>query len=187
MEHLDLFAMRERFNDQQIMLCFNGPISRSLIEEIGNALRNYLSAEHAHPSAAMDVFAVYIEMTQNISHYTRLKDWTEQEAGATVVVSRNDNGRYVVSAGNIVDMPDGQQLVEAVEQLARMDKSQLKAAYKEQLRRPPGSGKDQRSRAWPNRHRTQGQRALAGITEKRCRRARLLQPARRDLIQELFT
>ncbi|WP_304639219.1 biofilm regulation protein kinase SiaB [Pseudomonas sp.] len=136
MEHLDLFAMRERFNDQQIMLCFNGPISRSLIEEIGNALRNYLSAEHAHPSAAMDVFAVYIEMTQNISHYARLKDWTEQEAGATVVVSRNDDGRYVVSAGNLVDMPDGQQLMEAVEQLAQMDKSQLKAAYKEQLRRP---------------------------------------------------
>lgn len=136
MEHLDLFAMRERFNDQQIMLCFNGPISRSLIEEIGNALRNYLSAEHAHPSAAMDVFAVYIEMTQNISHYTRVKNWSEQEAGATVVVSRNEDGRYVVSAGNMVDMADGEQLVEAVKQLGAMDKAQLKSAYKEQLRRP---------------------------------------------------
>ena len=39
MDNIDLFAMRERFNSQQIMLCFNGPISRSLIEEIGNALR----------------------------------------------------------------------------------------------------------------------------------------------------
>ncbi len=136
MEHLDLFAMRERFNDQQIMLCFNGPISRSLIEEIGNALRNYLSADHAHPSAAMDVFGVYIEMTQNISHYTRGKDWSEQEAGATVVVSRDDHGRYVVSAGNLVDMPDGEQLLDAVRQLADLDKAQLKAAYKEQLRRP---------------------------------------------------
>ena len=59
MDNIDLFAMRERFNSQQIMLCFNGPISRSLIDEIGNALRNYLAADHAHPSAAMDVFAVY--------------------------------------------------------------------------------------------------------------------------------
>lgn len=65
---LDLFALREEFNRQQIMLCFNGPISRSLIEEIGNALREYLKADHAAPSAAMDVFAVYIEMTQNIRH-----------------------------------------------------------------------------------------------------------------------
>ena len=84
MEPIDLFAMRDRYNQQQIMLCFNGPISRSLIEEIGNALRNYMQAEHAHPSSAMDVFAVYIEMTQNIRHYTRDKNWTDQQAGATV-------------------------------------------------------------------------------------------------------
>lgn len=136
MESIDLFAMRERFNSQQIMLCFNGPISRSLIEEIGNALRNYLSADHAHPSAAMDVFAVYIEMTQNISHYTRTQGWSEQESEATVVVSRDDDGHYVVSAGNIILESDGQGLLNAVESLADLDKAQLKAAYKEQLRKP---------------------------------------------------
>lgn len=136
MESIDLFAMRERFNSQQIMLCFNGPISRSLIEEIGNALRNYLSADHAHPSAAMDVFAVYIEMTQNISHYTRTHGWSEQESGATVVVSRDNDGHYVVSAGNIILESDGQRLLEAVDSLAGLDKAQLKAAYKEQLRKP---------------------------------------------------
>lgn len=136
MESIDLFAMRERFNRQQIMLCFNGPISRSLIEEIGNALRNYLAADHAHPSAAMDVFAVYIEMTQNISHYTRTHGWNEQESGATVVVSRDDDGHYVVSAGNIILESDGAGLLSAVESLADLDKAQLKAAYKEQLRKP---------------------------------------------------
>ena len=88
---IDMFAMRECYNQQQIMLlCFNGPISRSLIEEIGNALRNYMTEEQAHPSSAMDVFAVYIEMTQNIRHYTREKNWSDQQAGATVVVSRDD-------------------------------------------------------------------------------------------------
>lgn len=136
MDTIDLFAMRERFNDQQIMLCFNGPISRSLIEEIGNALRNYLSADHAHPSAAMDVFAVYIEMTQNISHYARVRGWTEQESGATVVVSRDADGHYVVSAGNLVEQADGEALIDAVNQLAGLDKAALKSAYKEQLRKP---------------------------------------------------
>lgn len=136
MDSIDLFSMRERFNRQQIMLCFNGPITRSLIEEIGNALRNYLSADHAHPSAAMDVFAVYIEMTQNISHYTRTQGWSEQESGATVVVSRDDEGHYVVSAGNIILESDGERLLAAVDSLADLDKVQLKAAYKEQLRKP---------------------------------------------------
>ena len=141
MENIDLFAMRERFNQQRIMLCFNGPITRSLIEEIGNALRNYLSADHAHPSAAMDVFAVYIEMTQNISHYTRSKGWNEQEGGATVLVSRDEDGHYIVSAGNLIEIADGEKLLAAVDSLAGLDKAQLKAAYKEQLRRPRDAAK----------------------------------------------
>lgn len=141
MDKIDLFAMRERFDKQQIMLCFNGPISRSLIEEIGNALRNYLSADHAHPSAAMDVFAVYIEMTQNISHYARVRGWSEQESGATVVVSRDEDGHYVVSAGNLVEQADGETLLQSVEDLAGLDKTELKARYKEQLRKPRGAEK----------------------------------------------
>ncbi|MCQ4348911.1 biofilm regulation protein kinase SiaB [Pseudomonas stutzeri] len=127
MDTHDLLAMRESYNRQRIMLCFNGPISRSLIEEIGNALRNYLAAEQAQPSAAMDVFAVYIEMTQNIRHYATRMQYCDQDASATVAIARNEEGRYVVSAGN---------LVEWVEGLAGLDKAQLKAAYKEQLRKP---------------------------------------------------
>ena len=137
METLDLFAMRESYNRQQIMLCFNGPISRSLIEEIGNALRNYLAADHANPSSAMDVFAVYIEMTQNMRHYAKVRNWADQEAGATVVVARNDDdGRYVVSAGNLIETADGEALITRIDELASLDKAQLKARYKEQLRKP---------------------------------------------------
>ena len=40
MEPITIFGLREYFSSGQILLCFNGPISRSLIEEIGNALKN---------------------------------------------------------------------------------------------------------------------------------------------------
>lgn len=135
METLDLLAMRESYTRQRILLCFNGPISRSLIEEIGHALRNYLHAEQAKPSEAMDVFAVYIEMTQNIRHYANLKGYGEHEAAATVAIARNEDGHYVVSAGNLVERDDGQSLVRSIQAIANLDKAALKAAYKEQLRR----------------------------------------------------
>ena len=140
MDSTDLFAMREMFNRQHIMLCFNGPISRSLIEEIGNALKNYLQAEHAQPSAAMDVFGTYIEMTQNIRHYAAQNGYQEHEAAATVVVARDDGDHYVVSAGNLVEREDGRALLQRVESLAGLDKAQLKASYKEQLRKPRDAG-----------------------------------------------
>jgi hypothetical protein len=133
---LDLYALRETFNKQRIMLCFNGPISHSLIEELGRAVRNYLEAEQAQPGAAMDVFAVYIEMTQNIRQYAALHNYGDLDAAGTVVVGRDDLGRYIVSAGNVVEMADGRALMARLEELAPLDKAALKAAYKEQLRRP---------------------------------------------------
>lgn len=132
----DLYSLREHFNAHHILLCFNGPISRSLIEEIGHALRNYLKAEEARPSAVMDVFGTYIEMSQNIRHYAVAQNYGDLEASATVVVARDAEGRYLVSAGNLVQTEDGQALIERIESLARLDKAALKQAYKQQLHQP---------------------------------------------------
>lgn len=137
---IDLFSLQQTYNQQRIMLCFNGPLTKSLIEEIGNALRNYMKLENATPSSSMDVFGAYIEMTQNIRHYAARKGWSDNEASATVVIARDAEGRYVVMAGNIIDRADGADLTECVEQLAALDKAELKARYKEQLRKPREEG-----------------------------------------------
>jgi hypothetical protein len=132
----DLYALRERFNQDRTLLCFNGPISRSLIEEIGNALKHYLEAEQAQPAEAMDVFSAYIEMTQNIRQYAAHQGYGEADAIATVVIARNPEGRYVVTVGNRIEISDGQRLVDRVKELSTMDKAELKAVYKTQLRQP---------------------------------------------------
>ena len=136
MEPINIFGLREYFNSGKILLCFNGPISRSLIEEIGNALKNYLQADNIHPSEAMDVFGVYIEMTQNIRHYAIAQGYDEINSSATVIVARDAEERYLVQAGNIVEAADGEALLARVDALASMDKAQLKATYKTQLRQP---------------------------------------------------
>jgi DNA replicative helicase MCM subunit Mcm2 (Cdc46/Mcm family) len=140
MNALDLFDLRDQFSRRGILLCFNGPISHGLIEELGNALRNYLTAEQVQPSAVMDVFGVYIELTQNIRHYSKAHGYEESESAVTVVVARDENGRYAVQAGNLVERADGAALLDRIAQLATMDKVELKAAYKEQLRKPREEG-----------------------------------------------
>lgn len=136
MDMIDLFALRASMDRQRILLCFNGPISRSLIEEIGTALKNYLQADSAQPSAAMDVFSVYIEMTQNIRHYALAQGYSEQDSAATVIVAKEDESRYIIHAGNLVEAADASRLLAKVDELAPMDKTALKAAYKAQLRQP---------------------------------------------------
>ncbi len=136
MEPIDLFSLREQFNRNRIMLCFNGPISRSLIEEVGHALKNYLQTDKVHPSAAMDVFGIYVELTQNIRHYAGSKGNDDITNSATVIVGRSAEGRYVVQAGNLVEQADGEAVLARIQAIAAMDKATLKAAYKEQLRKP---------------------------------------------------
>lgn len=133
----DLLTLRETFNREGIMVCFNGPITSTLIEEIGKALRRHLEVLTEAPSAISDVFAVYVELTQNIRHYDESRSATGQDT-STIVVCRNGEGRYSVSAGNVVAEDDGKRLMMRLEQLAGMDKDALKAAYKTQLRRPRG-------------------------------------------------
>lgn len=131
----DLYDLREIFDQQQIMVCFNGPINAALIEEIGRALRDYLNHQQEAPSAVADIFSVYIEMTQNIRRYADQHPGLQGASSAAIVVSRID-GHYVVSAGNIVTPDDGNLLARRVEELSAMTGPELKARFKSQLRMP---------------------------------------------------
>ena len=132
----DVFSLRETFNEQGILLCFNGPFSAGLIEEIGKALRNHMQALQDSPSSVSDVFVVYVEMTQNIRRYTLQQTLSDADAISTIVISRDDAGHYTVSAGNVVRTAHGQALVARIGELATLDKAALKAAFKAQLRVP---------------------------------------------------
>lgn len=134
--HRSLASLRDFFSAERILICFNGPISRTLISEIGIALKEHIQSTRQCMSSAMDVFSAYIEMSQNIRHYTASQGYGEPEATATVVIAESLHGRYVVSAGNVVEHADGQKLVERVNNLAGLDKVELKSLYKQQLRTP---------------------------------------------------
>ncbi|NMF90567.1 biofilm regulation protein kinase SiaB [Aromatoleum petrolei] len=136
MEQVDVLTLREAFTRQGIMLGFNGPFSATLMEEIGKALRKHMEGLAESPSAVTDVFSAYIELSQNIRHYAASRGVSGSAAEATIIVSRDDEGRYVVSAGNVVLAADGRALEARIAELAAMDKAELKAAFKAQMRAP---------------------------------------------------
>ena len=88
----------------------------------------------------MDVFSVYIEMSQNIRHYASRMGYDDFAAAATVVIAETGGGHYTVSAGNAVERDDGEILLRKIDHLSRLDKGELKALYKQQLRLPRESG-----------------------------------------------
>ena len=88
----------------------------------------------------MDVFSVYIEMSQNIRHYASRMGYDDFAAAATVVITETEDGHYTVSAGNLVEREDGEALLKKIRELSLLDKAELKSLYKQRLRLPRETG-----------------------------------------------
>jgi hypothetical protein len=134
----DLVALRERFSRDGILISFNGPFTHSIIEEIGNAVKRYLEGEQLGRGAITDVFAVYIEQTQNVRNYLARRALEVEGGGSAIVLISGVEGSYVVSSGNVVLKVDAAALAARLEEVNGLDKDGLKRLYKERLRRERG-------------------------------------------------
>jgi len=138
----NLHDLRRTLSSQGVLMCFNGPFTHSIIEELGKAVRKYLETEEVRKSALMDVFSVYIEATQNVSNYANRAEWPEEERlrlNAGIIVIGRSGDRHVVQSGNPVRPEDGEALRERLDRLIALDKPGLKALYKEQMRSKPSA------------------------------------------------
>lgn len=139
MQKIDLWTLRRQFEDANIQICFNGPLSHSIIEELGLAVKRYLENETPGSEKMMDVFSVYIEQTQNVRNYVQRKVSTGTDPGRfnaiTLLIGR-EGDRYLVSSGNLVDLTDLPVLRSRIDHLRTLDAAGLKAFYKEERRKP---------------------------------------------------
>lgn len=138
---MDLYNLRQQFDASGMMMCFNGPFSHSIIEEIGTALRNYLAAENIAKAAVLDVFAVYIELAQNVRNYITVREINQGEASASIITIARWSDGYAISSGNMVLHEDATSLCNRINEIGAMTPEELKRSYKEQMRREvsPGS------------------------------------------------
>lgn len=138
---MDLFQLREQFSKDGIMMCFNGPFSHSIIEEMGTAIKNHLANENIARVAVQDVFAAYIEMTQNARNYLTRRDVPTGDTGsATIMIAKKDDV-YVVTSGNVVLREDIAELTARIDGINALDPDSLKKEIRRQLRSelPPGA------------------------------------------------
>ena len=140
---MDLFEVKEQLRENGILISFSGSFSHSIIEELGTAVKKYLESSESKKPAMMDVFSVYIEAAQNVRNYSERQlaaGATKADLEANIIVIARRGDRHEISAGNMIDVAAVAGLSERLHRLAGLDKAELKALYKEQLRkeRDPG-------------------------------------------------
>lgn len=132
---MDLFVLREELDKSGVIISFNGPLCHGLIEEIGKALRNHLAAKNIAHESIIDVFAVFIELTQNVGNYFIRRGISGPEAASSIITIGKSSECYEVSSGNIVLNTDVEALCAHIDTVNAMDREELKSQYRKHMRR----------------------------------------------------
>lgn len=139
----DLFDFRAVLLRKGIMFAYSGYVTEPVLNGVGEALKRKLAIQDADTKTVRSVFAIFVEQMQNMIRYSAEKVPPDVPLDAPlelrfgVLTIGQENGDYVVHAGNLVLHADVERLRQRLSALSAMDREQLKVAYKEQLKAGP--------------------------------------------------
>ncbi|HUW36640.1 MAG TPA: SiaB family protein kinase [Rhodocyclaceae bacterium] len=137
MLHQEIFnSFRTVADESGVLFYYTGSFSQSIVAAIGDTLRQRLEDVSASNGARRKVFSSFIEMAQNILHYSAEApndgDARPFKQGALAVGREGE--KFFVVCGNPVRAEDVPRLQEKLEPLRRMSLDEIKSAYRAQLR-----------------------------------------------------
>ncbi|MBC2726414.1 SiaB family protein kinase [Desulfosporosinus sp.] len=139
-----LINLQNTLSSSGILISFSGRFSQGIIEELGEAIIKHMETEERPRNDIYNVFAIFVETTNNIKRYSLSKQGSEVYEriynSGIVTIGRNNEG-YYICAGNLIEKADADKLAAQLDSLIPLDKDQLKKRYKEQIKKdlPPDS------------------------------------------------
>ncbi|MFT5617780.1 MAG: hypothetical protein ACI85I_001006 [Arenicella sp.] len=138
----DFFSVK-RLKDglkvNHVYMSFSGVFSQDILTLIGLSLRNMPNSE----MVSRRVFALAIEMTQNIYHYSNKKVYSEKDkryiGSGTVAIGESDEF-HIISSGNFMDTDKTERLMTRANHINTLNDAELKKYYQEQRRKPRTDG-----------------------------------------------
>jgi hypothetical protein len=125
----------DKLKKHKISLACQGMVSQDLLALIGLSLKRKSEDE----LLAKRLFAIVIELAQNIYHYSAEKQFSEKdkcEVGVGIITISEARDSYMVSSGNLIDVAKTAKVRERCEYINNLDEEGLKKFYKAQRRLP---------------------------------------------------
>ena len=132
---LDYYTPSKKKN---IVLSYKGPVTDSLIAEMGQDVRNLFAEER---QIKRKIFAIFIELAQNILYYSaeRTKYQDKQDSLGALLITREEE-HYVLSCGNLIENDDKSSLSKRCKKINSLTRDDLRS-YKREERSMPRSAK----------------------------------------------
>lgn len=126
------------FNKNGITAIFQGALSQSVLSEIAENLKEKISDRETIKSK---IFAIFIELAQNIYHHSAEKKHfhtSDSYIGVGIVSIRDLPHVYSLSAGNMVEKRQREALEERCHYINALDKEHLTDYYRQERKNAKG-------------------------------------------------
>ncbi len=134
-DHFSVKAFKEELNANSISLAFQGVFTHDILSLIGHSLRDAPNNQ----IISKRLFAIAIEMAQNIHHYSAEKVYSEKDSrkiGIGIIAIGEDYKHHLISSGNYIESKDIENIIERSDFINQLDADELKEYYRAQRKAP---------------------------------------------------
>lgn len=144
-------GFRKELEDRGIVFSYSGYLNEDILSGIGNALRSKMTIDRTEEKISRAVFSAFVEQVQNVIRYsaeTSSQASIGEVAGEEAVVlpyglvaiGEYPDGQHFVTCCNMVLSSDTKKLSEQLESIRGLDRKELGALMRQQLRDGPPEG-----------------------------------------------
>lgn len=127
-----VYEFYKTMKDNDISLVYEGEITHQITKAFTSLAESNMEQEAESSGIQKKVFHVMVECLQNISKHGARPDPSREGRGIFLVSKGEDE--YNVTSGNIIENEHIDKLKENLEHINSLDKAELKALYKKQIR-----------------------------------------------------
>jgi len=148
---LSYLSFRKELEDRGIVFSYSGYLNEDILSGIGNALRSKMTIDRTEEKISRAVFSAFVEQVQNLIRYSA-ETSTQASSGEVageealvlpyglVAIGEYPDGQHFVTCCNMVLSSDTKKLSEQLESIRGLDRKELGALMRQQLRDGPPEG-----------------------------------------------
>jgi hypothetical protein len=148
---LSYLSLRKELEDRGIVFSYSGYLNEDILSGIGNALRSKMTIDRTEEKISRAVFSAFVEQVQNVIRYSA-ETSTQASSGEVageealvlpyglVAIGEYPDGQHFVTCCNMVLSSDTKKLSEQLESIRGLDRKELGALMRQQLRDGPPEG-----------------------------------------------
>jgi hypothetical protein len=132
----DLFEFYNLFasESKKTIIFFRGNFTDEILHELAKALKNRLATIEGKKNSRR-IFSIFIELAQNIYHYSAEKiNLDEMTIGDGIVHIFTDDDKYIIQSGNVIKKSEQIVFQEYIDELNSKTILELKQLKKEKIR-----------------------------------------------------